>query len=216
MPNPVNRSSSPEALDVLSTPKKKATSGVKSSNDYLYDLEVIGFLEFDLIHTYVQSIFDQGRRRTDVKLKTMTNKIAHCPQGHWPYLAESDCLGVSMTDHGKPDEFHVWINPAYKAPVFKFYMTLAHELTHGYVGLGYGHNAHWRRWFYRVLWHLVESKLIPEPEDALKFVCISVEHAYNHVLKVDPMLTILEAFNKAQSEHSVVNSNYLIRLGNGA
>lgn len=214
MPEQVSRLSSTAALDVPSTPKMQMVRGAVKSSDYVYDLDVIGPLEFDLLHTYVKAIFDQGRQRFDMRLATMTNKVALCPQAHWPYLTKTDSLGVSMTEIGKPEEFHVWINPQYKKPLFKFYMTLAHELVHGYVGMKYGHNAHWRRWFYRVLWHLVEAEFIPEPQDPLKYVCITVEHAYNHVLRVDPMLTILEAFSKAKSEHEAVNENYFRRLGN--
>ncbi len=188
-------------------------SGSAQSNKYAYDLTTISHDQFDILHTFIRSVFDQGRQRFTINLATMTNQAGLCPEYHWPYLFKTDSLGVSMTARGNSSEFHVWINPSFREPLFKFYMTLVHELVHGYAGLSYGHNAHWRRWFYRTMWHLVQAEIIPAPEDELKYVCTTVEHSYNQSPKIDPMLTILEAFNKAESEHEVVKTNYFRKLG---
>ena len=55
---------------------------------------------------------------------------------------------------------------------------------------------------------------MPEPESELKWVCVSVEYCYNYNPNVDPMLTILEAFNKAKAEHSKVLDNFMGRMLN--
>lgn len=144
----------------------------------------------------------------------MTNWMGLCPEYHWDYLLKTDSLGVSMTVAGAPEKFHVWINPAYTEPSFKFYMTVAHELVHGYAGLQYGHGPQWRRWFYRTLWHLVEAGFIPKPQSELKYICLSVESNYNRSIKIDPMLTIAEALHKAEQEHDKVNDNYFRKLRN--
>lgn len=216
MPRQVQQLSSPGSTDTLITPemlKVRGTGPLSKPFGYTYDLPALDVVEFQQLHSFVKAVFDEGRQRFKMELATVTNQIAMCPPSHWPYLTKCDCLGVSMQAQGKPEEFHIWINPAYKKPVFKFYMTLTHELVHGYAGLQYGHNSHWRRWFYRTLWHLVEGSMIPMPEDELKYVCCTVEHAYNHTPKLDPMLTILEAFNKAEGEHDKVKANYFRRLG---
>lgn len=205
-------SSSRGSMGARPTQSRKTGLGVEKSINY--DLDVISEEEFNLLHCYVKSIFDQGRQRFKMDLVTCTNKIALCPQEHWPYLTESDSLGVSMTAQGNPEEFHIWLTPAYKKPQFKFYMTLVHEMVHGYAGLKYDHGPQWRRWFYRTLWHLVQAGFIPEPLDELKYVCLSVEYTYCKAVKVDPMLTILEALNKAEQEHDIVNDNYFRRLRN--
>lgn len=192
-------------------------TGISPSGDYDYNLPILPQEEFDLLHTFVLAIFDQGRQRFKMDLKTVTVDPYECPENHLNYLLTSDSLGVSMTARFRPEEFHIWINPAYKKPVFKFYMTLVHELVHGYAGMSYGHNAHWRRWFYRTLWHLHEVGFIPRPVDELKMVCLSVEYTYRNGearIYVDPMLTILEAFSKAEKEHDQVKANYFKRLRN--
>lgn len=182
-------------------------------SDLKYNLSVISQEEFETFHTLVQSVFDEGRQVYHPKLMQVSTDWTEMPEVHHAYLTKSDCLGVCMSELGmENEEFHVWITPSYIAPMYKFYMTLAHELCHGYVGTRYGHNAHWRRWFYRVLWHLNEAKLIPEPESELKWVGVSVEYCYNYKPNVDPMLTIMEAFNKAKSEHSQVMNNFLGRM----
>lgn len=108
--------------------------------------------------------------------------------------------------------FNIWITPRYELATFRFYLTLAHELTHGYAGLKYGHNAHWRRWFYRVVWHLNEAKFFPHYKSGLLYDLMPVEYQYNQSPKHDPVLTTLEAFRKAENEHDQVMENYLKRV----
>lgn len=178
-----------------------------------YNLSVISEDEFTTFHTFVQAVFDEGHQWYKPKLMTVSQAWADMPEIHHATMKNSDCLGVSMADAGMArEEFHVWMSPSWEWPSFKFFMTLAHELCHGYVGLQYDHTPNWRRWFYRTLWHLNKQWMLPQPEDDLKYVCVTVEHAYNTRPKVDPMLTILEAFNKAESEHDRVLDNYFGRL----
>lgn len=178
-----------------------------------YNLSVIPEEEFTTFHTFVKAVFDEGRQWYKPELMTISQDWADMPEIHHAEMRKSDCLGVSMADEGMHhEEFHIWMSPSWAHPVFKFYMTLAHELCHGYVGLQYDHTPSWRRWFYRTLWHLNRAQLIPQPLDELKYVCITVELAYNLKPKVDPMLTILEAFHKAESEHDKVLDNFVGRL----
>lgn len=166
------------------------------------------------MHQFVQAVFDEGHQRFTPQLMAIGTEVSWFPKCHQQYLVHSDSLGVTMEDYDEHQkEFHIWITPAYRAPVFKFYMTLAHELVHGYAGLKYGHNAHWRRWFYRVLWHLNESKLIPEPESSLGAICWSVGRTYNRTgLPSVEKALIQEAFQKAKSEHVQVVENYWKRI----
>lgn len=214
MPIPEPQSYSRASTDGLFIPELlTAVGNARSGNkDYDYNLQVIPQYEFNLIHCFVEAIFDQGRQQFDMKLMTITDQISLCPQKWWEYINKEQPLGCSMPDPD-PEKFHIWMNPAFKLPYFKFYMVLLHELTHGYAGMQYGHNSHWRRWYYRVLWHCVKAEMIPKPVDQLKYVCVMVEKEYNRTVKVDPMLTILEAFSKAEKEHDQVMSNYFRRLG---
>ena len=175
-----------------------------------YGLTQISKEEFDNLHAFVRACFDQGYQRRDPPLlKSISIHHSWAPQEHQEYLARNDSLGVTMGTH----EFDIWITPAYKGPVFKFYMTLAHELVHGYAGLKYGHNAHWRRWFYRVLFHLVEAKIIPTPESDIQSVLLSVELSYNPKWWQSGAAGLVdEAINKAQQEHSKVLDSYWSRL----
>lgn len=187
-------------------------SGQDGSSLKTYKLSVIPREEFEQFHTFVQAVFDEGRQRFSNQLITVSTDIDDFPTVHQGYLAKSDSLGVAMADWGKNnEEFHLWMTPSYKFPSFKFYMTLAHELTHGYAGLQYGHSAHWRRWFYRVLFHLVQAKMMPKPASGLELVFYSVESAYNHSSNDLHSLPI-EALAKASSEHDKVLSNYWSRL----
>lgn len=216
MPNQAQPLSSRVSTAARTIPAQKKASGVARSSSpfgYYYDLSILPVDQFEPVHAFVRAVFDQGRQRFKMDLATVTSSVAQSPQAFWDYLNKTDSLGVSMKAEGETEKFHIWITPSYKQPLFKFYMTLVHELVHGYAGMQYGHNAHWRRWFYRTLWHLVEAGMMPAPEDELKYVCTTVEHAYNYTPKLDPMLTILEAFHKAESEHDQVMKNYFIRLG---
>lgn len=175
-----------------------------------YGLTQISKEEFDNFHTFVQACFDQGYQRRDPPLlKSISIHQSWAPTEYQGYLAKSDSLGVTMGTH----EFDIWITPSYQSPVFKFYMTLAHELVHGYAGLKYGHNVHWRRWFYRVLWHLVEAKMIPEPESTPAEVLFSVERVYNQKYwEPSAQALVDEAMAKAIDEHEKVMASYWRRL----
>ncbi len=180
-----------------------------------YKLSLIPREEFNNLHSFVQACFDEGRQKFNTKLKTISTDIDDFPACHRPYLARCDALGVSMADRGMTNkEFHIWITPSYEKLSYRFYMTLAHEMVHGYAGLQYGHNAHWRRWFYRVLWHLNEAKMIPEPESELRMVAFSVECSYNHSTDYTKSLHALpvEAFAKAEEEHGRVLKNFWKRI----
>lgn len=186
---------------------------METGQDLRYDISVISQDEFEDFNNLVLSVFDEGKQWYKPKLMTVSHNFLEMPKIHHESMAKSTCLGVAMADEGKHhDEFHIWINPQWRAPVFKFYMLLAHELCHGYVGLQYDHTPSWRRWFYRTLWHLNEARMVPKPEDELKYVCVMVEMEYNKKPKVDPMLSILEAFHQAEREHDKVMDNYVTRI----
>lgn len=172
-----------------------------------YGLSQITEDEFDRLHQLVLSVFDEGRQRFSPTLATVGTDISWFPQCHRAYLAKHQALGVTMEDLGaRQEEFHIWITPAYVGPVFKFYMTLAHELVHGYAGLKYGHNAHWRRWFYRVMWHLHAAGFIPEPESELQAVLWGQGISYNRSGNEFNLVT--EAFAKAEEDHDKVLDNF--------
>lgn len=177
-----------------------------------YGMSVIPREDFEEFHTFVQAVFDEGRQRFSPVLASISQDTRFAPECHIPHLASCDSLGVTMEDFGKSkQEFHIWMNPAYKLPTFRFYMTLAHELTHGYAGLQYGHAPHWRRWYYRVLCHLIEAKMMPVPESDIEMILYAVEARYNHSVG-DLFALPVEARNKAKEEHQKVLENYWSRI----
>lgn len=138
-----------------------------------YKLPLISRNDFDMFHEFIRSVFDEGRQRFNPRLNIISNERLDFPERDAEYLKDCTSLGVCMEPSGAYQSyFNIWVTPSYKEPVFKFWMTLAHELTHGYAGVKYGHNAHWRRWFYRVLWHLNHTDLMPKPEDDLFWICL--------------------------------------------
>lgn len=183
-----------------------------------YGLTQISEEEFEKLHTFVRACFDQGRQRFSPRLVTISTEAEWFPEEHRPYLADCSSLGVTMETREKhQEEFHIWITPQYTQPVFRFYMTLVHELVHGYAGLKYSHNAHWRRWFYRVMWHVISADIIPKPESSLEQVLFSVECSYNGgaqpYWQSGALDLVREASAKALSEHNVILDNYWKRLG---
>lgn len=107
--------------------------------------------------------------------------------------------------------FDIWVNPSYKHDSARLRCTLAHELTHGYAGLKYGHNAHWRRWYYRVLYHLSNAGFIHYPD--LEDFMVGVEYLYNHSSSWSQGDRLVdEAISKANDEHNTVTTNYLKRM----
>jgi len=50
-------------------------------------------------------------------------------------------------------EFDIWVNPDVVDETDRFRATILHELCHGYIGVGKGHNEQWRRLHARVLYH---------------------------------------------------------------
>lgn len=181
-----------------------------------YNLPLISRNDFDMFHEFIKSVFDEGRQRFNPRLNIISNQRLDFPERDAEYLKDCTSLGVCMEPPGAYQSyFNIWINPAYKDAVFKFWMTLAHELTHGYVGAKYGHNSHWRRWFYRVMWHLNQTDLMPKLDvDNLFWVCINQEYIYNLSPTLDPALTIREAFSKAEKEHDKVKTNFIRRMSN--
>lgn len=178
-----------------------------------YGLTQIPQSEFDTLHTFVKACFDEGRQRFSPTLETIGTNFTWFPEVHQDYLASNVALGTTMEiseEHQK--KFHIWITPQYKEPVFKFYMTLVHELVHGYAGLKYGHNAHWRRWFHRVMWHAIAAKVIPEPDSSVDLVLYSVECNYNYGTPESAYQLVRESISQAWKEHSKILDNYWRRL----
>lgn len=174
-----------------------------------YELPQISEDQFTDFHSFVQSCFDLGRQQFDPKLTRITTVNKGFNPLHAEYLRKSDALAVTMENHGDYQKrFQIWVNPCYKEPSFGFYMTLAHELVHGYAGLKYGHNAHWRRWLYRVMWHLDRSSMIPEAVDGLELVCFNTGLRYNYTNHKAELDLIEEAFRVAEQEHDKVEENF--------
>lgn len=181
-----------------------------------YNLGLISEEQFNDLHDFVRAVFDQGRQRFKSELRIISNDASDFP-GDREYLQNCGSLGVCMEPQGAYQKyFNIWISPNYAWPSRRFYMTVAHELTHGYAGLKYGHNAHWRRWFYRVWFHLNKANFLPWTSPDPMYDLLSVEHQYNQTVTIDPVLTIREALNKADKEHDQVMENYLMRLKNAA
>jgi hypothetical protein len=167
--------------------------------------------EFHEFHTFVQACFDQGRQRFHPELRRITtDKTGYSPE-HEAYLKTTTALAVTMEGRGDYQKaVDIWVNSSYYRNGPRFRATLAHERVHGYAGLKYGHNAHWRRWFYRVLWHLQKADLLGL-DDLASFTC-GVELTYNHVSWTSGNLLLCEAAEKAEAEHSQVLENYWKRI----
>lgn len=177
-----------------------------------YDLTQISEEEFRVLHTFVQACFDQGKQQFSPVLTRITNQNEGFDPHHMEYIAKDGALAVTLENRGDyQTRFQIWVTSAYKAS-FSFYQTLAHELVHGYAGLKYGHNAHWRRWYYRVMWHLIEAKMIPTPESPLREVCFQTGLGYNYTSAKAELDLIDEAFTKAEEEHDHVLQNYWKRI----
>lgn len=167
--------------------------------------------EFHELHTFVQACFDQGHQRFHPRLRRITTAKTGYSPSHEAYLKTTTSLAVTMEGMGDyQKEFDIWVNPAYTKNTPRFRATLAHELVHGYAGLKYGHNAHWRRWYYRVLWHLQKADLL-KIRDLSDFVC-SVEMAYNQVSWNSGIVLLCEAQEKAEEEHKDVLQNFWKRI----
>lgn len=167
--------------------------------------------EFDEFHSFVLACFDQGHQRFHPKLRRITtDKTGYAPE-HEAYLEKGDALAVTM--EGWTDietEFDIWVTPTYyrNSPLFR--ATLAHELVHGYAGLKYGHNAHWRRWYYRVMWHLQKAHFLGMRD--LPQELYDTEKRYNRVSMVQGETLLCEAAETAEAEHSQVLESFWKRI----
>lgn len=189
-----------------------ATKGLESGSSY--QLSMMEKADFDIFHSVIQATMDQGRKRSNPELVRITTENEGFIEEHSDYLEKEKPLGCTMIINGDYDRFAVWMNPSF-VDHRNFRITLAHELTHGYVGVAYQHSAHWRRWFYRVLWHLDRQDLLKiEPDDdplmhiafyrGIQYVR-NTEHYYRERLLVE------EAFEQAEAEHDNVLANLLVR-----
>lgn len=176
-----------------------------------YELPQMSREEFTEFHEYVRACFDQGRQRFNPELRRITTDPTGFDPEHEAYLKTTESLAVCMEGRGDyQEQFDIWVNPSYKEDSARFRLTLAHELTHGYAGLKYGHNAHWRRWYYRVLYHLHSAGFIEGP--SIGTFMVQTESRYNTVSLLQGNLLIQEAVEKADSEHNTVTTNYLKRM----
>lgn len=172
-----------------------------------YNLKILPYSEFEVFHAAVQAVFDLGRSPIP-NIISVTTEIPEAPLVHQKYLTKSGAMGVMMNRaSGTSSDLCLWINPQFKETSYFFYMVLAHELTHGYAGLQYGHAAHWRRWFYRVMYHLTEVDLLPPSEDPLNMVCWGVEYTYNRTCN-NMAESVLEAFDRAEKDHEQFLENF--------
>lgn len=175
---------------------------------YTYQLPQMPKSEFKEFNNFVRACFDQSKARKVPELKRIDVHVkGHHPR-HVKYIEKFQPLAVTVVSGKDMDTaFSIWVNPAYRDDTFKFRMTLAHELAHGYAGVKYGHSAHWRRWFYRVMWHLDSAEFLPEHEDPLSLICFASGHLYNHSDKSERHL-VEEAFEQADREHKDVLDSY--------
>lgn len=172
-----------------------------------YNLKILSYSDFQVFDAAVQACFDLSRRVYKTQLVSVTDDWQDLPKEHHQYMQEKKSLGTTMDETGNHQIFHTWVNPQFIRPSYKFYHTLVHELCHGYAGLQYGHAAHWRRWFYRVSWHLDQAKLMPKPASPLPMLCWNVEYIYNR--KSENMMgTVLEAHKRAEEEHEQFLVNF--------
>ena len=174
-----------------------------------YNLSLLSEEDFQQYHLFVKACFAESvHRRYTPELATVSSDWSDFPKSHQISLAESDSLGMTMSDFGEVNrKFHIWMTPSYRSPSTQFYKTLLHELCHGYAGLTQGHNAHWRRWYYRVLAHAVWGNIL---DIKLPETCYAVERCYNSV--GDLMSLPIEAANKAKEEHDRVMDRYMRSL----
>lgn len=176
-----------------------------------YELPQMDEAHFMEFYTFVLSCFDQGRQRFQPQLRRITTEKTGYSPHHEAYLRETTALAVAMEGMGDyQKEFDIWVNPAYGKDNPRLRATLAHELVHGYAGLKYGHNTHWRRWYYRVLYHLQHADLLGL-ENLPEFV-YNVELSYNQVSVRQGETLIIESANKAKEEHAQVLKNYWKRI----
>lgn len=178
-----------------------------------YNLPQIDEKVFEAFNTMVQACFDQGKQRSEHRLLTISTEVAHLHKTHAAYVNKHQPLAVAIAAGKHLEDFNVWVNPQYKEDSFKFRLTLAHELVHGYAGIQYGHSAHWRRWYYRVVTHLYMAEFIPEPVDKLPVVLWGTGMRYNHTGdKRQEIDLVTEAMAKAKSEHDDVIENFWSRI----
>ncbi len=165
---------------------------------------------FDNLHLMVRACFDEGRQRFHPTLTRITIHNSGFRKDHAEYIEKDQCLAVALENGGLQKNFSIWVNPSYTGDCYWFRATLVHELVHGYAGLRYGHNAHWRRWYYRVMWHMAQTGYLIINPDKLENLCLDVGLNYNYV--GGELTLVREAFAKAESEHSQVLSNFWKRI----
>lgn len=184
------------------------------SDSVKFNLSQMSKGEFDQFHAFVQACFDQGRQRVTPKLRAISNDIADMPEIHRGYLqTTSEIYALTMTTQGtRAETFDIYMIPQLLPGSFRFYLTLTHELVHGYAGLYCGHNAHWRRWLYRVLCHLDMAGMLPEHEDPVRLVCFSTGMGYTKGTSKQEVDLVKEVFTRAENEHTKVMDAYTERL----
>lgn len=180
-----------------------------------YKLPMMTRDDFDLINQLMLSVFAQGRKRQIPFLTRVTVDNEGFNEDHTSYLSTEKPLGCTMVENSEWDRFSVWITPSYTEDSHSFRLTLTHELTHGYVGVGYQHGVHWRRWYYRVLKHLdLQGLLLRDPDELILHTAFyqGIRYVRNLNHYVRERLLVEEAFAKAEREHEAVMSDLLGRL----
>jgi len=201
--------SSPDGLE---TP-----DGAIQVPEYGYNLPQMDQADFHKINAMVLAVLStqRKRRRSQARMRTVTVDSTGFSDGHAEYVNSGKVVGCALTDVGAMNQyFDVWMTPTY-FDGYWFRLTLAHELTHGYVGIDYQHSAHWRRWFYRVICHLqMEYLLRATPFDAasgdLQAQCFYAGYRYVKDPKNYPREKTLayEALRQARQDHPAVLAEY--------
>lgn len=200
-------SSSPGGPEILVGATKLPESG--------YNLPMMDRQTFDLFDSVVRGAVAQGRKKTPPYLKRITVEKQGFTDEHTAYLMKENPLGCTLVEQETRDEFfEIWLCPNFRDS-YNFRLTLAHELTHGYVGVGYLHGAHWRRWYYRVLKHLdLAGYLNPyggpggDQYDSLSLIAYyeGIRYVKKPELYGKERTLLEEAFAKAEAEHGKVRA----------
>lgn len=177
-----------------------------------YNLPALSEADFTTVHTFVQACFDEGRQRFKPELLTVSKDWRDFPKHFQDELKARQSMGVAMHELGESGKtFHLWMNPSWHLPTQRFYNTLIHELVHGYAGLFYGHSQQWRYWYHRVMWHLNETDIMPNPSKSLHIQCFNVDLNYNKGAG-SSWDSVIFAFHAAKRDHDKVLDNYVKRL----
>lgn len=182
-----------------------------------FDLKQMDQDVFEDFHNLVLAVFDEGKQRVKPRLRYIGHSTEGLDESHADFIMDEAPLGLATANLADaPGEFFdIWMSPSFAGDSFYFRKTLAHELVHGYTGIQCGHNAHWRRWVYRVLMHLHKADMILTND--IHEVCFTEGWRYiKDPAKLEQEdLLIEEVHRKVNKEHDRVLAHYFRRTHAG-